>query len=143
MSTTRQLKGITPILQSLLIDQIKDVMTAFNGFDYVAAWGALDVLVLSSPPKVQDHKNETKPDKPDYNQPSPYEEVEDIRTRLNRITKSSSVNVVLARVRQSSEAMNLLRAKLKPLFRRVMRLLYDGGYLEHHREFAVGKEIGY
>lgn len=126
--TVRELKGITPILQSLLINQISKVMAALDEANHLKAWFCLRDLVIASPPKVNEKC---------------IEDVRQIQKQINKICKGQGVDVAIAQRDRRRELAKFLRGEVLPLFEKVMDSLYKGQYLESYREYSRGREIGY
>jgi len=129
MEVIRTYKGITPILQSLLIQQMKTINEALNEKDYWVAWERLKVLVDLVPPSVWNKC---------------IQEINTLQNNLNQVVSSTrDMDFYSRSFHQNDSAVRLLRNNLHRLYRLVSVQLYEGGYLEKTGEVERGHEINY
>lgn len=122
---------ITPILQTLLVNQMAKVLECLNAGDYWGAWLSTRNLILASPPGVQNHKD-------GENDETLLEKVEAIKIEMNKIISRSEINVVLGQENKRAQIMRLLPNRVIPLFHATMLELYEGGYMEAVKDIREG-----
>jgi hypothetical protein len=118
MSIQKELKGITPILQSELIKQIGKVMDALDDNNLDRAFRCLKTLIQVSPPKV---KTKVVPD------------LDRIEKEIEKAKRIKGVDLYQARQLRKRRTIAILQMETRPLFDKVMHWLYEGGYLEIYR----------
>lgn len=118
MSVQRELRGITPLLQAELTKQLGKVTDAIDDDDLLRAWRCLKTLVTISPPKVK--KECTS-------------ELDRIDKQIQNAQQQDGVDIYQKRQNRRKTVRHTLRMEVRPLFNKVMNLLYEGGYLEQYR----------
>lgn len=135
MERVKEVSGISPILQRMLIEQISKVMDALNKRQLMEAWSRLQVLVSICPPKVKEAligKDEEL---------TVRNAVELASREIGRVAGLNSVDFFTTHVYQNRKVKQLLREIVPWLFELTVEKLYEGNYLESYREYYVGHEI--
>jgi len=124
LEKVRQVSKITPILQALLISQIKYIIEELNAQEYFHAWIGLRSLILSSPPEVK--KKEIQ-------------EFEKVQEMINKIAADKQLDRYQQFTTQAYRINHYVQAHVLRLFEETMEILYKKGYLEKYREFPTGQ----
>jgi len=114
LEASQRNRFILPTLQSNFNYAINEILKRMNTLGIAETWRAVETLFCILPPTIYD-KVET-----DYN---------DIVKKVNTVTNGSTVDF-LAMVESNNECCMVLEALAIPFFRKMYKLLYDGGYLE-------------
>lgn len=148
----QELKNITPVLQSLLIQWSNASGEALRLWDFREAWKRFKVFTSMCPVKVLlaplDIKKEKYADLlKQWFRVDSTESDEVILARILRvekqvdwIVKSRVANPTLQRLNRQDKLNRLLGQEMDALLRRIMYELYEGGYLERIRTIAEGRE---
>jgi len=117
MSETGIVKGITATFQHVLNMQIAKAMNAIDEGDTFDAYTTLQTLIDSLNPKdtVELRKD-----------------IKAIDDRINKALRLEGVDLVQTRRIQKSTAANVTKQHTRRLFRKVMAILHEGGYLERY-----------
>jgi hypothetical protein len=123
LEKVRQVSKITPVLQALLISQIKNIVDQLNAQQYFDAWIALRSLILSSPPEVK--KKEIA-------------QFQDVQEVINKIAADKQLDRFQQTATQAYRINRYVQIHVLRLFEETMEILYKKGYVEKFREFPVG-----
>lgn len=136
MERVKEVSGISPILQKMLIGQISKVMDALNERKMMEAWSRLQVLVSICPPKV---KKALVGEKEEL---TVREALEIAKRELTNIEGLNGMDFFTTHVYKNRKVKQFLRRTVPELFELVVEKLYDAGYLEAYREYYMGHELG-
>ena len=118
MSEPKEVRGISPLMQSQLMSQIQDVRHALNEGHLHSAYRAVKVLILISPPQVQDN--------------GVLKKLEEFDNELEEAQKAEGVDLKKRREARVNAIQHVYRERIIPLFYETMRQLYGGGYMEFY-----------
>jgi len=111
----RELRGITPTYQNLLINQLNGIVNAINEGNHLYAFRCLRTLIMSLNPS---HKETLMKN-----------HVKHIQDGIDGINKISDVDHETSRIRRRDESKNLAPQVLA-LYEEVMKTLHNARYLE-------------
>lgn len=120
----RELKSITATFQAVLNTQLLKVMGAIDAGNTFDAYTTLQTLIDSLNPI---HTKELRKD------------VLAINKRINKALGLHGVDLYQTRRIRKSTAETVTKAETRSLFRKVMTILHEKGYLEHIRVVRRGR----
>jgi DNA-binding transcriptional regulator GbsR (MarR family) len=123
LEKVRQVSKITPVLQSLLIMQIKNIVELLNAEEYYRAWISLRSLIITAPPEVK--KKEI-------------DEFRKVQTEINKILNDKQLDRAQQAYTQAFRVNRYVQTHVLRLAEETMEILYKKGYLEKFREFPTG-----
>jgi len=117
--SVKQLKRVTPTFQAVLNKQIGKAMDAIDEGNLEHAYAVLKTLIDALKPEDSDEllKNE----------------VAHIDALLEKASQSRNPNFYMTLLETSSQQEQVLLQNIRRLFRKIMRILHQGGYLEIHK----------
>ena len=113
----KQVRGITPLLQTTLMQLSTVACRAFVLKDLDTAYEATKTLITISPPSVQDQV---------------IEDLNKLDSEIENALEADGVDLKQRRVNRRAAIMKLFKAYVRPLFAKTFRALYDGQYLEKY-----------
>jgi len=120
----RELKGITATFQAVLNTQIIKVMVSIDAGNTFQAYTSLQTLIDALNPV---HTKELRQD------------IVRIDKRINAALRLEGVDLCQTRRIRKSTAETVTKQETRTLFRKVMNVLHDKGYLEHIRVVRHGR----
>jgi len=120
----RELKGVTPTFLAVLNTQIIKVMVAIDAGNTFQAYTSLQTLIDALNPV---HTKELR------------EDIKKIDARINQALRLEGVDLTQTRRIQKSTAESVTKQNTRRLFRKVMAILHEKGYLEHIRVVRHGR----
>lgn len=115
MSAQKQVRGITPILQARLLAETDKVCDALDDNDLDRAYRCLKTLITICPPEVQDK--------------GIIEELNELDDAILKAKKTTDVDETTRRRARGRAIMRVYAERVRPLFWKTFRALYDGNYL--------------
>jgi len=125
--SVKKLRGITPTFQAVLNQELAKVMSAIDEGNTFQAYTSLQTLIDALNPE---HTKDLR------------KEILTIDKKINVALGLEGVDLTQTRRIQKTTAESVTKRHTRTLFRKVMAVLHDKGYLEMYQRYETGRELG-